>query len=65
MALTLWFEDVFASVNGEVFGIYVSTGGSKCSMVIADWLVCVAKVSGLGLDGDALLVVVFLFIVLL
>ena len=36
-------------MNGEVLGIYVSAGGSKCSLVIADWLVCVADVSGLGL----------------
>ena len=30
------------SVNGEVRGIYVLAGGSKCSVVIADWLVCIA-----------------------
>ena len=41
-------------------GIYVSAGGSKCSVVIADWLVCIADVSGLRLDSDVFLVVVFL-----
>ena len=29
-------------MNGEVRGIYVLAGGSKCSVVIADWLVCIA-----------------------
>ena len=38
-----------ASVNGEVCGIYVLAGGSKCSVVIADWLVCIAGLSGLEL----------------
>ena len=33
-------------MNGEVRGIYVLAGGSKCSVVIADWLVCIADVSG-------------------
>ena len=42
-----------------MFGIYVSAGGSKCSVVIADWLVCVADVSGLGSDGVVFLVVEF------
>ena len=46
-------------MNSEVLGIYVFAGGSKCSVVIADWLICVADVSGLGLDGDVFLVVVF------
>ena len=44
--------DLEASVNGEVRGIYVLAGGLKCSVVIADWLVCIADVSGLGFDGD-------------
>ena len=43
-------------MNGEVLGIYVFAGGSKCSVVIADWLVCVADISGLGLDGDVFLI---------
>ena len=30
---------------------------------IADWLVCVVGVSGLGLDGDVFLAVVFLFFI--
>ena len=34
-------------------------GGSKCSVVIADWLVCIADVSGLGFDGDVFLAVEF------
>ena len=46
-------------MNGEVLGIYVFARGSKCSVVIADWLVCVAEVSGLGLDGDVFLAVEF------
>ena len=41
-------------------GIYVLAGGLKCSVVIADWLVCIADVSGLGFDGDVFLVVKFL-----
>ena len=40
-------------------GIYVLAGGSKCSVVIADWLVCIADVSGLGFDGDVFLAVEF------
>ena len=48
-----------ASVNGEVLGIYVLAGGSRYSVVIADWLVCFADVSGLGFDGDVFLVVEF------
>ena len=48
-----------ASVNGEVIGIYVSAGGLKCSVVIADRLVCIANVSGLGFDGDVFLAVEF------
>ena len=44
-------------MNGEVLRIYVSAGGLKCSMVIADWLICVADISGLGFDGDVFLVV--------
>ena len=48
-----------ASVNGEVRGINVLAGGSKCSVVIADWLVCIADVSGLGFDGDVFLAVEF------
>ena len=35
-------------MNGEVLGINVSAGGLKCLVVIADWLVCIAEVSGLG-----------------
>ena len=46
-------------MNGEVLGIHVSAGGSKCSVVIADWLVCVADVSRLGFDGDVFLAVEF------
>ena len=46
-------------MNGEVRGIYVLAGGSKCSVVIADWLVCIADVSGLGFDGDVFLAVEF------
>ena len=46
-------------MNCEVFGIYVLAGGSECSVVIADWLVCVADVSGLGFDGDVFLAVEF------
>ena len=48
-----------ASVNGEVRGIYVLAGGSKCSVVIADWLICIGNVSGLGFDGDVFLAVEF------
>ena len=48
-------------VNGEVRGIYVFAGGSKCSVVIADWLVCIADVSGLGFDGDVFLAVKLVF----
>ena len=44
-------------MNGEVRGIYVLV--SKCSVVIADWLVCTADVSGLGFDGDVFLAVKF------
>ena len=39
--------------------IYVLAGGSRCLVVIADWLVCVADVSRLGFDGDVFLVVEF------
>ena len=46
-------------MNGEVLGIYVSAGGSKCLVVIADWLACVADVSGFGFDGDVFLAVEF------
>ena len=46
-------------MNCEVFGIYVLAGGLKCSVVIADWLVCIADVSGLGFDGDVFLAVEF------
>ena len=49
-----------ASVNGEVLGIYVLARGSKCSVVIADWLVCIADISGLGFDHDVFLGVQFL-----
>ena len=48
-----------ASVNGELFGIYVSAGESKCLVVIADWLVCIMDVSGLGFDGNVFLAVEF------
>ena len=34
-------------------------GVSKCSVVIADWLVCIADVSGLGFDGDVFLALEF------
>ena len=43
----------------EVLGIYVSAGGSKCSVVIADWLVCIADASGLEIDGDVFMAVEF------
>ena len=33
-------------MNGKVLGIFVSAGGLKCLVVIADWLVCVADISG-------------------
>ena len=46
-------------MNGEVRGIYVLAVESKCSVVIADWLVCIADVSGLGFDGDVFLAVEF------
>ena len=46
-------------MNGEVLGIYVSAGELKCSVVIADWLVCIADVTGLGLDDDVFWAVVF------
>ena len=46
-------------MNREVLGIYLSVGGSKCSVVIVDWLVSVAYVSGLRLDGDVFLAVEF------
>ena len=39
--------------------VFVSAGASKCSVVIDDWLVCVADVSGLGFDGDVFLGVEF------
>ena len=42
-------------MNGEVRGIYVLAGGSKCSVDIADCLVCISDVSGLGFDGDVFL----------
>ena len=50
---------LFLSSLGEVLGIYVSARRSKCSVVIADWLVCVVDVSGLRLDGDVFLAVEF------
>ena len=40
--------------------IYVLAGGSKCSVVIAEWLVCIAAVYRLGFDGDVFLAVEFL-----
>ena len=43
-----------------MLGIYEFSGRSKCSVVIADWLVCVADLSGLGFDGDVFLAVEFL-----
>ena len=46
-------------MNSEVLGIYVSAVALKCSVVIADWLVCVADVSGLVFDGNVFLVVEF------
>ena len=46
-------------MNGEVHGIYVLAGGSKCLVVIADWLVCIADVSRVGFDGDVFLAVEF------
>ena len=46
-------------MNGEVIGIYVSAGGSKCSVIITDWLVCIADVSGLGHDGNVFWAVEF------
>ena len=46
-------------MNGEVLVIYLSAGGSKFSVVIADWLVSIADVSGLGFDGDVFLAVEF------
>ena len=49
-------------MNGEVLGIYVSAGGSKCSVVITDWLICVSDVSGLLLDDDLFLAVEFLLL---
>ena len=49
-------SESITSVNGEVRGIYVLARISKCFMVIVDWLVCIADVSGLGFDGDVLLV---------
>ena len=52
-----YFSHHQASVNGDVCGIYVTAGGSKCPLVVADWLVCFADVSGLCLDGDVLLAV--------
>ena len=48
-----------ASVNGEVLGIYVLAGGLKYLVVTADWLVCIANVSGLGFDDDVFLAVKF------
>ena len=45
------FSHYQASVNGEVCGIYELAGGSKCSVVIADWLVCIADVYGVAFDG--------------
>ena len=50
---------ITAGVNGEVLRIYVLAGGSECSVVISDLLICVADVSGLGFDGDVLLAVEF------
>ena len=46
-------------MNGEVLHIYVSAGGSKCSVVIAEWLVCVADISVLRFDGDVFLAIKF------
>ena len=40
-------------------GIYLLVEGSKCSVVIADWLVCIGDVSVLGFDGDVFLAVEF------
>ena len=44
-----------SSLISEVLGIYVSVGGSKHLVVIADWLVCIEDLSGLSLDGDVFL----------
>ena len=44
-------------MSGKVLGIYVLAGGSRCSVVIADWVVCITDVSGLGFDGDVFLAV--------
>ena len=46
------------SVN-EVLGTYASAGKWNCSVVIADWLACVADVSRLILDGDVFVAVEF------
>ena len=46
-------------MNGEVRGIYVLAVGSKFSVVIADWLFCIADVSGVGFDSDVFLAVEF------
>ena len=48
-----------------MYGIYVLAGGSKCLVVIADWLVCIADVSGLVFVGDVFLAVAFSFLVFL
>ena len=40
-------------------GIYLLAGGSKCSVVIADWMVCIVDVSRLGFDGKVFLAVEF------
>ena len=52
-----WF--ILVLMNGEVLGIYVSAGGSKCLVIIADWLVCLVDVSGLEIDNDVFLAVEF------
>ena len=57
--LTHILEDVLVRCAREVLDIYVSAGESKCSVALADWLVCVADVSGLGLDGNVFLAVEF------
>ena len=39
-------------MNGEVLGIYMLEGGSKCSVVIVYLLVWVADITGLRFAGD-------------
>ena len=48
---------IFFSEIWQVLGIYVLAEGSKCSVVVADWSVCVADISGPSLDGDMFLTV--------